>query len=204
MGSKNSKTPILHALHPVSLKFPQCCLRVTVPVFDWWWSFPALWRKIVEQLFLYLSPPGDWRCDVTGFVLTGTEVVSQALLQVTDGVMSLAVCSQAVSQAQPFITSQIKPLKMVAMPAYGVISPDYGMFRVKHLQPLETLKSVKVDTEHWQSRVLYSTFYIIIYIIASSLKWICEGAGICGLSLLEAIQYGGMCDHFHLHCHAGG
>ena len=74
--------------------------------------------------------------------------MSQALLQVTDGVMSLAVCSQAVSQAQPFITSQIKPLKMVAMPAYGVISPDYGMFRAKHLQPLETLKSVKVDTEH--------------------------------------------------------
>ena len=40
----------------------------------------------------YLSPPGDRWCDVLGFV-------PASLLQVIDGVMSLALCLQVVSQA---------------------------------------------------------------------------------------------------------
>ena len=41
-----------YALHPVSQEFPQCCLK-----------------EVIERfLFLCLSPPGDRRCDVLGFV----------------------------------------------------------------------------------------------------------------------------------------
>ena len=56
-----------HALHPISQKFPQCCLRNSS---DWRWPSLVLSRKI-NELFLFpcLSHPGDrrWSNNATGW-----------------------------------------------------------------------------------------------------------------------------------------
>ena len=44
---------------------------------DWWWTFLVLLRKIIKHShFLCLSPPGDWWCDVLGFL---PQIVSRHL-----------------------------------------------------------------------------------------------------------------------------
>ena len=52
---------------------------------DWQWPFLVCSRKITKHfLFPHLSPPGDWWCDVFGFVPAGS-VSSSLTLQIFCG-----------------------------------------------------------------------------------------------------------------------
>ena len=120
-----------YALHPISQEFPA---MLPLKQFQCWsdcrWPFLILSRKIIEH-FLFLC------------------------LSLIDGVMSLALCMQVVSQSpQHFRSSETQPACdgcFAHQSVWSVISFDAGMSRTLHPYDIS-----KVDVEHWHMPVTLS------------------------------------------------
>ena len=124
-----------------------------------------------------------------------------SLLQVIDGVMSLALCPQVVSQAPQHFRSSGKQAICEGCFARNcicsVISLHSGMSRAVHPQELSQVDVALWHIPVWDS---YYTFHFL-----EQTHWTFEDDTMCGLTVTSwGNPMEGMGDWFHLHCQAGG